>query len=177
MSDGNFLNYLSFPNIKGDSKELTKAKKSTIDLIHNDPNLYKTRYFSVSFLDFALTQAQSYKNKYKNELQILEPSRAYEVTDTLAWDGIKKFIYISYISWSLEHKKNLFLLANNDIPEIVWKKMDAISQDLFWDFYVIHNPPILRNLDKWKQLCENIMKTPEYKKFLKYIKKNYGKLS
>ena len=177
LSDGYFLNYLSFPNIKGDSKELTKAKKSTIDLIHNDPNLYKTRYFSVSFLDFALTQAQSYKNKYKNELQILEPSRAYEVTDTLAWDGIKKFIYISYISWSLEHKKNLFLLANNDIPEIVWKKMDAISQDLFWDLYVIHNPPILCNLDKWKQLCENIMKTPEYKKFLKYIKKNYGKLS
>lgn len=177
LLDGYFLNYLSFPNIKGDSKELTKAKKSTIDLIHNDPNLYKTRYFSVSFLDFALTQAQSYKNKYKNELQILEPSRAYEVTDTLAWDGIKKFIYISYISWSLEHKKNLFLLANNDIPEIVWKKMDAISQDLFWDLYLIHNPPILRNPDKWKQLCEKFMKTPKCKEVLKYIKKNYGKLS
>ena len=63
LSDGDFLSHLSFLNIKEDSRELTKAKKGTIDLIHNDPNFYRIRYFDVSFWDFASTHVQSYKNK------------------------------------------------------------------------------------------------------------------
>ena len=90
MSDGDFLSRLSFLNIKEDSRELTKAKKGTIDLIHNDPNFYRIRYFDVSFLDFASTHVKSYKNKYKNELRILKPSIDYIVANKLAWDGIKK---------------------------------------------------------------------------------------
>lgn len=174
LSEGYILNNLSFLNTKEDSRELAKAKKDTIGLIHSNPNSYKTNYFGLSFIDYAIIQVKTYESKYKGVLKFLELNNIHKDIVEDAYKGIKDFIYTSYISWSIMHEKNFFLLANKDIPRIVWENMDTYSQHLIWILHVIHNPSKMRNVDKLKQRYKDFMTSSKGKEFSKCMKKNCG---